>query len=155
MQTIANFKNEYMETILTGEPLEKYRKKALRKSKTLANVSYAIYIIVKAVTTPTGRRMAEWEEIAATSMAVENFHLQLTSRWESGVGGYWSSGGKDTYFKHSKGLRKLLGANSLMEDGTQNDLILGCFYVGHCPPSKMNKYRSSRGDISEKVKWME
>ena len=156
MARFASFRDAYMETTLDGDKLDKYRKKMLRKQKAMKNTTYTIFIMVKAVTTASGRRMKQWEEIAATAMAVQNFHLQLTCHWESGYGGYWSSGGAETYLKDSKEIRQMLGAVNAAgeENDGVDDLVLGAFYVGHCLPSKMNKYRSSRGDISEKVKWI-
>ena len=34
------------------------------------------------------------------------------------------------------------------------DLVLGAFYLGACPPEKMDAYRAKRGDIREKVQWL-
>ena len=153
LQQIITIRDKYSEAMLAGEKLDAYRKKMVRKRAALKKVTYTIFIIVKRdVTTTSGRNMPEWEEIAATSCAVQNFHLQLCSRWDEGVGGYWSSGGTDSYLK-SKEARELLGA----EDGegdVPNDLILGAFYIGSCPPFKMEKYRAVRGDISKKVTWI-
>jgi nitroreductase len=155
MEKISSLRDVYMESILEGEALEKYRKKVIRKRNSIKNTSYTIFIMVKAVTTSTGRRMKEWEEIAAVSMAVQNFHLQLTTYWNNGIGGYWSSGGVDSYLKNSKDIRELLGAeNGQKEEGVPDDIILGAFHLGCVLPSKMNKYKSSRGDIKDKVKWM-
>jgi len=154
MEKLSAIRDDYFERTLEGEKLDAYRKKVIRKKKSLANVSFTIFIVVKSVTTSKGRRMPEWEEIAATSCAVQNFHLSLTARWENGVGGYWSSGGTDSYLKLSAEARDFLGAENGDGD-VPNDIVLGAFYVGSCPPAKMNKYRSARSPISEKVTWLQ
>ena len=155
---ILTIRDTYFESILEDEKLEAYRKKMIRKKKALKNVSHTIFIIVKAVTTATGRRMPEWEEIAATSCACQNFHLQLSSHATEGVGGYWSSGGTKDFFKESEEVRTFLsvenGSDDGKESGTPDDIVLGAFYVGCAEVEKMQKYRANRGDIQDKVKWM-
>lgn len=60
-------------------------------------------------------RIPEWEEIAATAMAVQNMWLQLTAL---GLGGYWSSPGYITE------------VNAFFDLDT-GERCLGFFYLGH------------------------
>jgi nitroreductase len=155
---IMDIRDRFMTETLTAngdtKGLEKHQMKIAKKRKELKNCSAIVWIIVKRVPNAKGGYMPEWEEIAAVSCAVQNFHAQLTAHWSEGVGGYWSSGGHDSWLQ-APDLCHLLGAR----DGTESaapgrDLVLGGFYIGVCPPEKMNQYRSKRGDIAEKVTWL-
>jgi nitroreductase len=134
--------------------LAAHKKKFSKKVKELANCSAVIFIVVARVKNGKGGYMPEWEEVAAVSCAMENLHLQLAARWQDGVGGYWSSGGYYDWLQ-SPDLRALLGAKDGSEEGAPGpDLVLGAFYLGACPPEKMDAYRAKRGDIREKVQWL-
>jgi nitroreductase len=78
----------------------------------------------------------EWEEIAATAMAVQNMWLCCT---QLGIGSYWSSPGlikyMDDFFELSEGER-----------------CLGFFYMGYYD---MELPEVTRRPISEKVVWMD
>ena len=174
IQKILTIRDDFMTKHLTQkgdvEGLERHRKKMQKKRKELTKCSAIIFIIVKRVPNRKGRFMPEWEEIAAVSCAVQNFHLQITARWDNGVGGYWSSGGFETWLRAPK-LHKMLGINESNEEGAEQgdgkmaeekadkapsprDLVLGGFYLGCCSPAKMQKYRASRGDVNKKVNWI-
>lgn len=63
----------------------------------------------------TKERIPEWEEVAATAMAVQNMWLQLTNL---GLGGYWSS---PKYISEVNSFFKL----------KVGERCLGFFYLGH------------------------
>lgn len=77
----------------------------------------------------------EWEEIAATAMAVQNIWLTCESL---GIGTYWSS--PATFIKDNTFLE--------MEEGEQ---CLGLMYLGYYDES--TKTTGDRKPISDKVKW--
>ena len=80
--------------------------------------------------------LPEWEELAATAMAVQNMWLCCTNM---GIGCYWSSPGlikyMDEFFKLKAG-----------------EKCLGFFYMGHYDDDVPE---GIRGPISEKVVWMD
>merc|ERR1711879_704348 len=89
-----------------------------------------------------GKRLPEWEEIAAVACAVQNMHIMATSL---GLSCYWSSwniAGRD-----SAPMSKLLGIS--LPDG---DRCLGFFVIGSS--DKVGKVRSGRGPISAKTRWV-
>ncbi len=80
--------------------------------------------------------LPEWEELAATSMAVQNMWLYCA---ELGIGSYWSSPGLIKYMDEFFDLQ-------------EGERCLGFFYMGYYdeePPSV------ERGPIDEKVEWLE
>ena len=133
------------------EKENKMKMKIAKKRKELAKISAVIFICVKRVTNSRGKLMPQWEETASTAMAVENLHLQLTSYWNEGYGGYWSSSGYNDWLCDSR-VKKILGADGSCEG--EDDIVLGAFYLGVCNVKKMNAYRSGRKSMSEKVKWV-
>ncbi|KAL3142641.1 hypothetical protein ABBQ38_002950 [Trebouxia sp. C0009 RCD-2024] len=82
----------------------------------------------------------EWEELAATSCAVQNLWLMGTAL---GVAGYWSSWQGETVC-NSTDMKDLLGIGA-------EDKCLGFYLVGHS--ERTSTYRSKRGDMSDKVVW--
>ena len=76
----------------------------------------------------------EWEEIAATAMAVQNLWLTAT---EMGLGGYWST---PAYVDQ-------IGGFVSMEEG---ETCLGLFYLGSFEGSMPTR---EPGDWREKVQW--
>ena len=79
--------------------------------------------------------LPEWEEIAATAMAVQNLWISCVN---SNIGGYWST---------PKYINKLRSFLTLNED----EICLGLFYLG-IHDSK-NVRRKNRDNISEKIQW--
>ena len=79
--------------------------------------------------------LPEWEEIAATAMAVQNLWISCVG---SDIGGYWSSP------KYINKLNTFLSLN-------QNEKCLGLFYLGILKTrEKRNKKRDS---IHKKIQW--
>lgn len=79
--------------------------------------------------------LPEWEEIAATAMAVQNMWLCCT---ELGIGSYWSS----------PGLIKFMGEFFDLNEGEK---CLGFFYMGYFDGEVIP---SERKPIAEKVEWL-
>lgn len=78
----------------------------------------------------------EWEEIAATAMAVQNMWLACT---ELGIGSYWSS----------PGLIKFMDEFFDLNEGEK---CLGFFYMGY---TDAEIPEGNRTPIEEKVVWMD
>ena len=79
----------------------------------------------------------EWEEIAATSMAVQNIWLSCVN---TSIGGYWSTPG---YIGKLKNYLNL----------SLNEKCLGLFYLGIY--NTTHKRKSHRKDIESDVEWFE
>ena len=106
------------------EKVEKFK-------STLERVPVAVAIIVQL---DSSKRLPEWEEIAATSMAVQNMWLTAT---EMGLGAFWAT---PAFIELFYELLKLKPGQK----------CLGFFYVGEI----MMDYPSpGRGDIESKVEW--
>jgi nitroreductase len=98
---------------------------------TLTNVPVAIAIVLQH---DPAKRLPEWEELAAVSMAVQNMWLTAT---ELGLGAFWATPGFMELF------------TELLEI-TEGQSLLGFFYVGEI----LMEYPSpGRGDVSQKVEW--
>jgi nitroreductase len=153
MKVIFDIRKTVIEKSLEddADAVAAFRKKMVKKEKELENVSVVIFVCMKRILNRKEKLMPEWEEIAATSMAVQNMHLQLTTHWDEGYGGYWSSSGWNGWLQDDQ-IKALLGMEGSV-DG-EHDKILGAFYLGQADPKKMDSYRSSRGDVNDKVKWL-
>ena len=98
---------------------------------TLTNVPVAIVIVLQR---DPGKRLPEWEELAAVSMAVQNMWLTAT---EMGLGAFWATPGFIELF------------TDLLDIG-DGQRALGFFYAGEI----LMEYPSpGRGDVSKKVEW--
>ncbi|SHG69994.1 nitroreductase family protein [Flagellimonas flava] len=80
--------------------------------------------------------LPEWEELAATAMAVQNMWLSCT---ELGIGCYWSSPGLIKY------MHEFLDLN-------EGEKCLGFFYMGHYDGELPT---AERRPMEEKVQWLE
>ncbi len=106
------------------EKVEKFR-------TTMERVPVAIAIVLQR---DLGKRLPEWEEIAAVSMAVQNMWLTAT---EMGLGAFWATPRFITLF------------DEILEIG-EGQKCLGFFYVGEI----MMDYPSpGRGSLEHKVEW--
>jgi nitroreductase len=100
---------------------------------TMERVPVAIAIVLQR---DAAKRLPEWEEIAAVSMAVQNMWLHAT---ELGLGAFWATPAFIELFDD------LLG----IETGQK---CLGFFYVGEI----MMDYPSpGRGELAGKIEWLE
>ncbi|WP_299190272.1 nitroreductase [uncultured Aquimarina sp.] len=82
-------------------------------------------------------RVPEWEEIAATAMAVQNMWLTCAA---NNIGCYWSS----------PALIKYAGEFFELEQGER---CLGFLYIGNY--DKEDELSSKRNPVEEKVKWLD
>ena len=76
----------------------------------------------------------EWEEIAATAMAVQNIWISCS---KSKIGGYWSTP------KYSRKLRKFLELD-------KDEICLGFFYLGIHQSERKKRLRDS---VVDKIQW--
>ncbi len=116
----------------TVTPAEKYLEKtelSMGEKATLSNVAIALIVNY------TGD-LPEWEELAATSCAIENMWLAAHSL---GLGGYWAS----------PGLINHLGGFLNLEE---NQKCIGLFYLGHHQSEIREPVRTP---IADKIRWEE
>ena len=110
--------------------------KRIKIKKLLENPPKAGAIVAICMQRDATDSLPEWEEIAATSMAVQNMWLHCT---ELGIGAYWSS----------PGLIKYMDEFFDMQEGER---CLGFFYMGYYDDDLPE---ATRGPISEKVEWLD
>ena len=104
----------------------------LRKTRQRPGLAAAaIAIIMK----PDLEKLPEWEEVSATSCAVQNLWLALGAE---GLVGYWSSPGP-----LGKGAEDFLKLSA-------GEKCLGVFYLGH---PALDPAPISRPDVDAKVEW--
>jgi len=118
---------KYMET----DP----KPKQFKVEKLIQNPKKAAAVIAICMQRDPQESLPEWEEVAATAMAVQNMWLCCT---EMGIGSYWSSPGlikyMDDFFELNKG-----------------EVCLGFFYMGYYDEEIPEV---TRGTWQEKVTWM-
>ena len=118
---------KYMET----DP----KPKQFKVEKLIQNPRKAAAVIAICMQRDPQESLPEWEEVAATAMAVQNMWLCCT---EMGIGSYWSSPGlikyMDDFFELNTG-----------------EVCLGFFYMGYYDEEIPEV---TRGTWQEKVTWM-
>lgn len=119
---------KYMET--------EARPKQMKTKKLIENPKKAGAIIAICMQRDPKKSVPEWEEVAATAMAVQNMWLCCT---EMNIGCYWSS----------PSLIKYMGEFFDLADG---EVCLGFFYMGRYDGVIEAQTRSP---IEEKVVWMQ
>tara|TARA_Y100000748_G_scaffold81677_1_gene67411 strand:- start:372 stop:947 length:576 start_codon:yes stop_codon:yes gene_type:complete len=127
------------------EMVSEYKKKSqdsvknqnLKEKKILDKCNKSKFIIAICMKRDDKSSIPEWEEIAATSMAVQNMWLTCTAR---NIGCYWSTP------KFANKLNEFLGLN-------KNEKCLGFFYLGKFQHKNLKKTR--RDNINKKIKWMD
>lgn len=105
----------------------------IKKLQENANLSAAVIAIC--MQRDPKESLPEWEEVAATAMAVQNMWLCCT---ELGIGSYWSS----------PGLIKFMGEFFNFNEGEK---CLGFFYMGYYDGETLE---TSRTPIGDKTVWM-
>lgn len=97
----------------------------------------ASHIIAICMKRSEKKNIPEVEDIEAVACAVQNIYLSVAAY---GLGGYWTTGGI-TYLENAKPFFGL----------TENDKLLGFFYIGHIavPPAP-----GKRKPIEEKTNWV-
>lgn len=103
-------------------------------SKLKENPTKASCIITICMQRDPKASVPEWEEVAATAMAVQNMWLQCT---EINIGAYWSSPGLIKYMHE-------------FFDFAPGESCLGFFYVGNYDGKLENGWRKP---IEEKISW--
>lgn len=106
----------------------------IKRTKIETNFQKTSHVICICMT-PNKTLLPEWEEIAATAMAVQNLWISCVG---SGIGGYWST---------PKYAHKLHSFLSLKED----QKCLGLFYLGKYDTANMKVIK--RKNSSEIIHW--
>ena len=109
--------------------------KEFKVKKLIENPKRAGAIVAVCMQRDPNECVPEWEEIAATAMAVQNMWLCCT---EMGIGSYWSSPGLIKYMDE-------------FFDLNVGEKCLGFFYMGY---SDVEIAEQSRTPIADKVIWM-
>jgi len=110
--------------------------KQMKIKKLQENPKKSTAVIAICMQRDPNESLPEWEEIAATSMAVQNMWLCCT---EMNIGAYWSS----------PGLIKYMDAFFDLKEGER---CLGFFYMGYYDEELPE---ASRRPIEDKVEWMD
>ncbi|MCW5517211.1 nitroreductase [Muriicola sp. Z0-33] len=113
---------------------EEARPKQMKAKKLIENPKRAAAVIAICMQRDPNESIPEWEEIAATAMAVQNMWLYCA---ELGIGCYWSS----------PGLIKYMDEFFEMKEGEK---CLGFFYMGYYDEELPEGIRSP---IADKVEW--
>tara|TARA_Y100000748_G_C15458746_1_gene474029 strand:- start:399 stop:965 length:567 start_codon:yes stop_codon:yes gene_type:complete len=106
-----------------------------RLEKIIQKCEKSEYILCICMKRSSNEIIPEWEEIAATAMAVQNIWLSCASK---DIGCYWSS---PSYINKIDDFLKL----------NSNERCLGFFYMGHYIHSNIKQ--SPRISIKEKIEW--
>ena len=114
-------------------PEEAFSEKKFQKLST--NPLKADTVIAICMQRDPAESLPEWEEIAATAMAVQNLWLTATAY---GLGGYWSS----------PGLIAHLGPFLNLQAGER---CLGLFYLAHHRAPELPR---TREEMAAKVEWI-
>ena len=108
----------------------------LKSKKILTKFEFSDFIIAICMKRDKDESIPEWEEIAATSMAVQNMWLTCTSY---DLGCYWSTP------RYSHLLNSFLKLN-------KGEKCLGFFYIGSF--EHKNLKRTKRSNYIDKMEWM-
>ena len=122
-------KKNLLEEILKNENINKNKK--IKIEEKFNKSSHIICICMK----KHNHLLPEWEEIAATAMAVQNLWISCVG---SNIGGYWSTP------KYINKLKKFLNLN-------EDEICLGFFYLGIYDSKNLRNIK--RKDIYEKIQW--
>ena len=109
--------------------------KQIKIKKLQENPKKAGAIIAICMQRDHNESLPEWEEVAATAMAVQNMWLAAT---EFGIGSYWSSPGLIKYMDEFFNLK-------------QGEKCLGFFYLGYSDEAIA---KGERKPIADKVEWI-
>ncbi len=112
------------------------RPKKIKIKKLLDNPSRAGAVIAICMQRDSKQSLPEWEELAATAMAVQNMWLTCT---ELNIGCYWSSPGLIKYMHEFFEL-------------AEGEKCLGFFYMGYF---EGDLPEGNRTPIADKVEWMD
>ena len=110
---------------------------SFKKKKTFQKFEASSAVIVICMQRDLKESVPEWEEIAATAMAVQNMWLACT---EEQIGAYWSS-------------PKVINQFHNFFNFNPGERCLGLFYMGHYQDELTAGGRKS--SIKEKTEWLE
>ncbi len=130
LQQLSNYLGNYYHKYT---PAEKYS--ALKYKKTVNKPLQSSCVIAICMQRDPEERVPEWEEIAATAMAVQNMWLSCSAR---GIGCYWSSPQSIINAREFLGLK-------------EGERCLGLLYMGYAP---LTPPPSPRSPLEEKVDWI-
>lgn len=125
----------FMDTYKRKTSEEKYDLIKQKNLKKKVLKSSHVLIITTQLNPANG--LPEWEEIAATSCAVQNLWLACE---ELGVGGYWSS---PRFYMDE--INDFIQMN-------EHEICLGFFYLG--VPMEGLEFNVDKGDVNDRVDWI-
>ncbi len=130
-ETLTNFSDFMAEKYKATAPKFSARK----YEKIITKFKQSSAVLAVCMQRDLKERIPEWEEIAATAMAVQNLWLAAESL---GIGGYWSTPGTLKYFSEFTEL-------------SVGETCLGFFYLGHYDQPLL---KGGRGPWQDKVEWL-
>ena len=110
---------------------------AIKKKKTIDKFQRSSHILCVCMRRDPKERVPEWEEVAATAMAVQNIWLACVG---SPIGGYWST---PAYVSELTDYLQL----------SNHERCLGLFYLGM--HNELDQRQTDRNDIRDHVEWFE
>ncbi|UZO81078.1 nitroreductase [Aquimarina sp. ERC-38] len=131
-EKFGDFLVEAYQKITDPDKVKEFKKKKIRE-----NCQNSQAIVAICMQRDPKERIPEWEEVAATAMAVQN--LWLTSH-SLGIGGYWSSPG-------------MISEAGNFFNLAEGEKCLGFFFMGYYDPS--TELNNERGNMNDKLVWME
>jgi nitroreductase len=134
-EAMTHLVNQHKELYLANTPPEMINEAKLAKFETVKKKTSQIVAVVCQL--DEAKRLPEWEEIAATAMAVQNLYLGMEA---FDMGGYWSTGNTNT-----PQMRQLLNL-------TDSQLHLGWLYLGK-PDKSLPQGRRIRRPMENKLEW--
>lgn len=111
--------------------------KTFKYNKTLNKPSKCACVIAICMQRDKKESVPEWEEIAATAMAVQNMWLTAA---EMGIGAYWSS----PKAIHDSKIIDFLKLN-------ESESCLGFFYMGY---HNVSQFKFERTSMDKKITWL-
>ena len=127
-------KQRLAKELIRQNQLKKHKGK---EEKLLFKFEKSSHIICICMRRDKTKSIPEWEEIAATAMAVQNIWLSCV---DSNIGGYWST---------PKGIEKL----NVFLNLTKNERCMGFFYLGVYDSIKERKI--PRKNIETETEWFD
>ena len=115
----------------------KQKKSDIFEKKIISNFELSSHIICICMRRDKSKSIPEWEEIAATAMAVQNIWLSCVN---SKIGGYWSS-------------PDLIGKLNNFLNLSKHERCLGLFYLGIYDSIPLRSI--TRKDIETDIQWIE
>ncbi len=115
----------------------KQKKSDIFEKKIISNFELSSHIICICMRRDKSKSIPEWEEIAATAMAVQNMWLSCVN---SKIGGYWSS-------------PDVIGKLNNFLNLSKHERCLGLFYLGIYDSIPLRSI--TRKDIETDIQWIE